>query len=88
MVDVATDSYGIARDAVFHALEQIVYDGVTITEDKRLRDIGLDSLDSVELIMEIEDDLDIFIEDALVEYIETVGDFVKVTQKCYELKHS
>ena len=44
-------------------------------------DLGLDYLDTVELIVEIEDELGIDIEDEAVEHVKTVGDLVREAQK-------
>jgi acyl carrier protein len=41
------------------------------------KDLGADSLDTVELIMEFEKEFDITIEDSEAEKIQTVGDVVK-----------
>ena len=40
------------------------------------KDLGADSLDTVEIIMEFEKDFDVTIEDADAEKIQTVGDVV------------
>lgn len=37
-------------------------------------DLGADSLDTVEMVMEIEEQFDVFIPDDLVELVRTVGD--------------
>ena len=44
-------------------------------------DLGADSLDTVELIMEIEDEFGISIPDDLAEKISTVGDAVKFVEE-------
>ncbi len=41
------------------------------------KDLGADSLDTVELIMEFEKEFDITIEDSDAEKIQTVGDVIK-----------
>jgi len=41
------------------------------------KDLGADSLDTVEIIMEFEKEFDVTIEDADAEKIQTVGDVVK-----------
>ncbi len=46
-----------------------------ITMDSSFKDLGIDSLDSVELVMSLEDELDMEIE--LEEKVETVGDLVR-----------
>ena len=44
-------------------------------------DLGADSLDTVELIMEIEDEFGISIPDDLAEKISTVGDAIKFVEE-------
>ena len=44
-------------------------------------DLGADSLDTVELIMEIEDEFGISIPDDLAEKISTVGDAIKFVEQ-------
>ena len=41
------------------------------------KDLGADSLDTVELIMELEKEFDLQIEDADAEKLQTVGDVIK-----------
>jgi len=45
------------------------------------RDVGADSLDLVELIMELEEDFDITIPDEEAEKIRTVGDAIDYIQR-------
>jgi acyl carrier protein len=54
-----------------------------ITDDANFtKDLGADSLDTVELIMEFEKEFDLTIEDSDAEKIQTVGDVVKfMTEK-------
>lgn len=54
--------------------ERIECDASEIKMDSRFHDIGIDSLDTVELLMNLEDKLGIEIE--LDQKIETVGDLV------------
>ena len=49
-----------------------------ITEEANFtKDLGADSLDTVELIMELEKQFDIAIDDSDAEKIQTVGDVIK-----------
>ena len=49
-----------------------------VLEDSNLKDdLGADSLDAVEIIMDIEDEFNIQIDDSEAENIKTVGDIVK-----------
>ena len=54
-------------------------DASTITMDTPFDSLGLDSLDTVELMMELEEDLGVPLE--LEEKVETVGDLVKFIEK-------
>ena len=50
--------------------------------DKSFKDdLGADSLDSVEIVMRLEEAFDIEIPDDAVENVETVGDVVEAIQK-------
>ena len=40
-------------------------------------DLGLDSLDQVEIVMEIEEQLDVDVPDSIAEEVRTVGDIVE-----------
>lgn len=64
---------------VFEAIAELVAERVEcdaseITMESSFRDLGIDSLDTVDLLMNLEDKLDIEIE--LDQKIETVGDLV------------
>lgn len=67
----------------FEKLSELIVDrlGVSadeINEDSRFRDdLGADSLDVVELIMEVEDEFDVEIPDEQAEKLHTVLDVVK-----------
>ena len=64
---------------VFEAIAELIADRTecdvnTITMDSTFHDLGIDSLDTVELLMNLEDKLNISIE--LDQKVETVGDLV------------
>lgn len=67
---------------VFDGVKKIVVDRLSVDEDKVTLeatfkdDLGADSLDIVELIMELEDEFDLEISDEDAEKIATVGDVV------------
>ena len=50
-----------------------------ITSESTFTDLGIDSLDTVELLMNLEDELGISVE--LDEKVETVGDLVALVEK-------
>ncbi|WP_125154182.1 acyl carrier protein [Clostridium rectalis] len=58
--------------------EQLSIEGGTITLDTSFEDLGVDSLDLFQIVIEIEEEFDIQIEDA--ETIKTVGDAVKFVE--------
>lgn len=58
--------------------EQMHIDVNNITEDKRIvEDLGADSLDTVEMLMTLEDNFGIVIPDEEAVNLKTVGDIVK-----------
>ncbi|MBQ1303248.1 MAG: acyl carrier protein [Firmicutes bacterium] len=71
---------------VFEAIQELIADKMEmdaeeITMDSTFKDLGIDSLDMVEMVMELEDKLDKEIE--LADKIETVGELVKyIEEKC------
>ena len=69
----------MTEQEVFNALAEIVADRTDcsvedVKSESTFRDLGIDSLDTVEVLMELEDKLGISIE--LDKKIETVGDLV------------
>lgn len=62
--------------------ESLNLDADSITPESNLReDLEIDSLDAVELIMNIESNYGITIEDDAIENIKTVGDIVNLVQE-------
>lgn len=77
----------------FEKIQTIIADVLSIhnpeeiTMDKSFKDdLGADSLDSVEIVMRLEEAFDIEIPDDAVENIETVGDVVEAIQKVKGIK--
>ena len=59
--------------------DQMHIDENSITEDKRIvEDLGADSLDTVEMLMTLEDNFGIAIPDEEAVNLKTVGDIVKL----------
>jgi acyl carrier protein len=53
----------------------------TVKRESRIQeDLGADSLDTVEMVMELEDGLDIEIQDQALEKMKTVGDVMDYAQ--------
>ncbi len=59
-------------------VEELSVEAEKITMESRLaEDLGADSIDAVELIMNIEDEFEIQVSDEEAQNIKTVGDLVK-----------
>ena len=74
---------------VFEAIAEIIAERndcnpSEITMDSTFQDLGIDSLDTVEMIMDLEDKLNTEIE--LDQKVETVGDLVKFIQDKYDIQ--
>jgi acyl carrier protein len=75
----------IAKRVESIIIDKLGVDKVEVTEEASFtNDLGADSLDTVELIMEFEKEFDISIPDEMAESIGTVGDAIKFIEK--ELK--
>jgi acyl carrier protein len=72
-----------SREEIQESVIQIVCDQMGVSRDKVtletsfVNDLGADSLDTVELVMEFEDEFELTIPDEDAEKIQTVGDAVK-----------
>lgn len=65
--------------------ELMQVDEERVTEMSNLvDDLGADSLETIELVMDLDDEFDIYILDEDVETIHTVGDAVRIVQKYLE----
>ena len=78
----------VTQTTIEERVKKIVCDQMGTTPDKITRetsfinDLGADSLDTVELVMEFEDEFEISIPDEEAEKIQTIGDaFGYVTQR-------
>lgn len=75
---------------IFEKLKEIVADQLDVDADKVTmesnitEDLGADSLDTVDLVMSIEEVFDIEIPDEAVEKIKTVGDIVNYIESKQE----
>ena len=68
VINIVCDQLGTSRDKI-------------APETSFINDLGADSLDTVELVMEFEDEFGINIPDEDAEKIQTVGDAVKYIQE-------
>ena len=68
VLNIVCEQMGVSRDSVSK-------------ETTFVNDLGADSLDTVELVMEFEDEFDISIPDEVAEQIKTVGDAITHIEK-------
>ncbi|HZV00643.1 MAG TPA: acyl carrier protein [Planctomycetota bacterium] len=68
VIDIVCDQLGVSRDKV-------------TPETHFINDLGADSLDTVELVMELEEEFDISIPDEDAEKIATVGEAIKYIEE-------
>ena len=66
-------------DKVFQAIAELIAerndtDPTEVTRDTRFQDVGIDSLDTVEMLMNLEDKIGVEVE--LSQKVETVGELV------------
>ncbi len=71
---------------IFERIKEMIVEELNVPEEKitmeaRLaEDLGADSIDAVELIMNIEDEFEIQVSDEEAQNIKTVGDLVKYVE--------
>ncbi len=68
VIEIVFEQMGASRDKI-------------TAETSFIQDLGADSLDTVELVMEFEDEFDLNIPDEDAEKIQTVGDAIKYIQE-------
>jgi acyl carrier protein len=68
VIDIVAEQLGVDREKV-------------TPETHFINDLGADSLDTVELVMELEEEFDINIPDDAAEKIETVGQAIKFIEE-------
>lgn len=71
--DIVAEQLGVSKDQITR-------------ETSFVNDLGADSLDTVELVMELEEEFDINIPDDAAEKIQTVGQAIDHIEKCVEEK--
>lgn len=82
-VDTLTVVDELERTPIFQNLYKFVVDSNFIDSDKPFQadsrfeeDLGLDSLDQVEMIMFLEEELDVYLKDEETEHVRTVRDLI------------
>jgi len=68
VIEIVSKQLGVAKDKISRSSSFV-------------NDLGADSLDTVELVMEIEDAFDLSIPDDAAEKIQTVGDAIKYIEE-------
>lgn len=71
VIDIVADQLGVSKDKISE-------------ETSFVNDLGADSLDTVELVMELEEEFDINIPDDAAEKIQTVGQAIDHIEKAVE----
>ena len=73
VVDIVAEQLGVSKDQISEATSFV-------------NDLGADSLDTVELVMELEEEFDINIPDDAAEKIQTVGQAIKYIEEAQSSK--
>lgn len=71
VIDVVADQFGVAKEQIKN-------------ETHFVNDLGADSLDVTELVMELEEEFDIHIPDDAAEKIQTVGQAIEHIEKAVD----
>lgn len=84
---VSTGPAAIEEKVIAIVAEQMTVDKATITRNTSfVNDLNADSLDTVELVMELEDEFDLTIPDEEAEKLKTVGEAIDYIKKQLETK--
>lgn len=73
VIEIVSDQMGVSKDQI-------------TKETSFINDLGADSLDTVELVMELEEEFDITIPDEKAEEIQTVGQAVSYIEEHLKTK--
>ena len=71
VIDIVAEQLGVEKDKISH-------------DSHFVNDLGADSLDTVELVMELEEEFEINIPDETAEQIQTVGEAIDHIDKACE----
>jgi acyl carrier protein len=74
VIDIVAEQLGVSKDQINR-------------DTHFVNDLGADSLDTVELVMELEEEFDINIPDDAAEKIQTVGQAIDHIEKAVEQEH-
>ncbi|MCR9120474.1 MAG: acyl carrier protein [bacterium] len=75
VIDIVAEQLGVEKEKVSR-------------ETSFVNDLGADSLDTVELVMELEEEFDITIPDDVAEKIQTVGQAIEFIEKAQQQSKS
>ena len=87
-INIANLTEGQARNLIAQALEDTHMTGLEYTDDDKLVDLGVDSLDFIELIMYLEEEIDKGISNEVAERMITIGDVLCVLSQEYCLRQA
>ena len=69
------------KEKIEELIAELAGEEIVITpEMELLKDIGLDSLDAVELVFQLENEYDVEIDDEVLEKVRTVGDLMRAIE--------
>ena len=69
------------KEKIEELIAELAGEEIAITpEMELLKDIGLDSLDAVELVFQLENEYDVEIDDEVLEKVRTVGDLMRAIE--------
>ena len=71
VIEIITDKLGISK--------------TEISSESTMKDIGADSLDELEIILELEQELKITLPDEITPEVQTIGNLCKFIEKRFEL---
>jgi acyl carrier protein len=76
------------KEAIYNVIKQKINKSATINDDTTLVEVGIDSIDFINMVIALEEEFDIRFEDMQLIYdnYETLGQLVSVVQQVIEKK--
>jgi acyl carrier protein len=72
------------EDRVTFVLENLVMPGWTINRESTWEQLGFDSLDKIDFLMDIEDEFNVSIPDEAMELLDNVGEVIQLLERLSE----
>jgi acyl carrier protein len=69
------------EDRVTFVLENLVMPGWAINHDASWEDLGFDSLDKIDFLMDIEDEFNVMIPDEVMTLLDNVGEVIEYLER-------